>query len=320
MEEFFAAVEHFNAEIMDDPDYAALLGVYGPNLLHSTGSRALRRQHDFGDEAASLHPSQIRAIPHNAILQQMGFLANTLGGLGRAIRRDPGLVRRLYSDSPRFRRLFGMIEYARAFSSLDALKAYIDTVDPGLWLLRASRESDRDGRNTARAVAAHLERTRAHEMLVRVYRKLGRDCADLDEALSDLRADVVPAGHALGDVEKRENLELLHALRIALIQQVCRLAVHIPDFSVQHGTTPEELIAQILHLDIEHAVRQLEEIFPRADPADTDQGFGEPASYRNEENQSYLREHIEIFQPIDGLYRLIRRISNGVVYDIGALG
>lgn len=320
MPEFFATVEHFNGQIMDDPDYAILLGVFGPNLLHRTGSRALRRQHDFGDDGASLHPSQIRAIPHNAILQQMGFLANTLGGLGHAIRRDPGLFRALYGDSARLRRLVGMIEYARAFSNLDALKAYIDTMDPGLWLQRAAHEPDRERRSVDRMLAVSLERTRAHERLVRVYRKLRQDCADLDDALADLRADVVPAGHALSVAEERSNLELLHALRVALIQQVFKLSMHIPDFSSQHGTTPEALRAQILHLDIDHAVSVLADIFPRRDPADTDQGFGEPASYRSEETQSYLREHIEIFQPIDGLYRLIRRISNGVLYDTGALG
>jgi len=320
MGEFFAAVEHFNAEIMDNPDYATLLGVFGPNLLHRTGSRAVRRQHDFGEDAANLHPSQIRAIPHNAILQQMGFLANTLGGLGRAIRRDPGLFRSLYADSPRFRRIIGMIEYARAFSNLDALKAYIDTLDPGLWLLRASHEPDRERRNTDRAVAASLERTRVHERLVRIYRHLRRDCDDLDEALAELRANVVPAGHALGEAEKRQNLELMHALRTALIQQIFRLAVLVPDFSAQHGTTRDELLSHILHLDVDHAVALLEVIFPRTDPAETDQGFGEPATYRSEEAQSYLREHLEIFQPIAGLYRLIRRISSGVIYDTGALG
>ncbi|MGF1625461.1 MAG: phosphoenolpyruvate carboxylase [Alphaproteobacteria bacterium] len=320
MREFFTAVEHFNAEIMSNPDYATLLGVFGPNLLHRTGSRAMRRQHDYSDEVAGLNPSQIRAIPHNAILQQMGFLANTLGGFGRAIRRDPGLFRSLYADSPRLRRVIAMIEYARAYSSLDALKAYIDCTDPGLWLLRASHEPDRERRSADRAVSASLERTRAHERLVRVYRQLRRDCADLDDALADLRANVVPAGHALGQAEKRHNLELLHGLRTALIQQIFTLAVHIPDFSSQHGTTREAIIAQILHLDVDHAVSMLEQIFPQTDPAETDQGFGEAASYRSEETQSYLREHIEIFKPIDGLYRLIRRISNGVLYDTGALG
>src|SRR5690606_19865078 len=134
-------------------------------------------------------------------------------------------------DSPRFRRIIGMIEYARAFSNLDALKAYIDTLDPGLWLLRASHEPDRERRNTDRAVAASLERTRVHERLVRIYRHLRRDCDDLDEALAELSANVVPAGHALGEAEKRQNLELMHALRTVLIQQIFRLAVLVPDFS-----------------------------------------------------------------------------------------
>ena len=35
------------------------------------------------------HPSQLRAIPHNSILQQLGTLANTIGGVGEAVAKDP---------------------------------------------------------------------------------------------------------------------------------------------------------------------------------------------------------------------------------------
>ena len=34
------------------------------------------------------HPSQTRAIPQNTVLQQLGMLANSLGGIGRFIRKD----------------------------------------------------------------------------------------------------------------------------------------------------------------------------------------------------------------------------------------
>jgi phosphoenolpyruvate carboxylase len=39
-DEFFAAIEQFNARIIDDPCYATLLGAFGTNMLYPTGSRS----------------------------------------------------------------------------------------------------------------------------------------------------------------------------------------------------------------------------------------------------------------------------------------
>ena len=41
--EFVNTIKQFNTEIMDDPNYAALLNVFNVNLNHSTGSRAVKR-------------------------------------------------------------------------------------------------------------------------------------------------------------------------------------------------------------------------------------------------------------------------------------
>ena len=73
---------------MDDPNYAALLNVFGSNLTHSTGSRSVKRHIDYVYETLVYHPSQTRAIPQNSILQQLGMLANSLGGVGRFIGKD----------------------------------------------------------------------------------------------------------------------------------------------------------------------------------------------------------------------------------------
>ena len=73
---------------MDDPNYAALLNVFGSNLTHSTGSRSVKRHLDNSMKTLAYHPSQTRAIPQNSILQQLGMLANSLGGIGRFIRKD----------------------------------------------------------------------------------------------------------------------------------------------------------------------------------------------------------------------------------------
>ncbi len=99
------------------------------------------------------HPSQMRAIPHNGILQQMGLLANTVGGMGEAIVRDPSASSASTRASPRLRRLLGMVEWALEFTDLEALKSYIDLYDPGQWLSRAAQVKDADEAHGLRAVA-----------------------------------------------------------------------------------------------------------------------------------------------------------------------
>ena len=40
--EYVNTIKQFNTDIMDDPNYAALLNVFGSNLTHSTGSRSVK--------------------------------------------------------------------------------------------------------------------------------------------------------------------------------------------------------------------------------------------------------------------------------------
>ena len=92
--------------LVEDRGYAALLGAFGPALLDPTGSRPAARQSDgmAGAGARSRHPRELRAIPNNAILQQLGWCANTLQGLGAAASRHPETFADMRESSPRFRR------------------------------------------------------------------------------------------------------------------------------------------------------------------------------------------------------------------------
>ena len=75
--EFFATVQQEFTHLVDDPDYAALLSLFGTNLLYRTGSRPVAREaEEWGRPSKIEHPAQLRAIPNNAILQQLGFMAN----------------------------------------------------------------------------------------------------------------------------------------------------------------------------------------------------------------------------------------------------
>jgi phosphoenolpyruvate carboxylase len=313
--EFFITVRQFNERVMGDRNYAALLDSFGSNLLYPAGSRAMRRQTDGMAQRPDLaHPTQIRAIPHNSILQQLGLMANALGGVGQAVRKDPEHFQRLYRESRRFRNLMAMVRWALAFSHPDLLKAYIDLLDPGLWLMQAAHHSSIGRNDELRQVSDYLERLGNHERLTRIFRVLQADYLDLAAGLAFLEDEPpLPAS-------ARRDLHLLHAIRIALIQRIFLLATHIPAFTDQHGITPEQLMAKILHLEIDSAVAILGRVFPVVEERFDLSVFGEPASYRSEEAESYEAEHRRIFEPMAQLYELVRRAGSAITHIIGAVG
>jgi phosphoenolpyruvate carboxylase len=322
-EEFFATIERFNRRIMDDPAYGALLGAYGTNLLYTTGSRPARRQHDSWSGHINLeHPSQLRAIPHNAILQQLGFLANVIGGVGQAVTKDPERFQRLYEASPRFRRLMTMVEHAFKYSDLAVLEAYIDLFDPAFWLRHAARRSDEPRAEELLELAAVMERAALHERLKRIWRTFLRDYLALAAALREHRRRTRDAGAEpiAVDAASRDSMHQLNALRIALIQELYLLASHVPDFSDRQELTRDGLLARLIQLDIDASLAKLGEIFPMTEGDDQTLDFGEPTTYESAEGQSYRQEHVLIFQPMARLYDLIRRISSAVIYNVGALG
>jgi phosphoenolpyruvate carboxylase len=316
IKETFITVRRFNERVMDDPAYATLLDTFGGNLLFVSGSRPIRRQQDGVEQRVNLtHPTQMRAIPHNGILQQMGLLANTVGGVGEAIMRDPERFQRVYKASPRLRRLLGMVEWALEFTDLEALKSYIDLYDPGQWLSRAAQVKDPEQASELRAVAEHLEHEAIYNRLAKIYRVFQRDMLDLRDGLA-----LVGLPKPKIDAEVRANLRVLHGIRIGLIMRIFSLAVHVPDFSQQHNISREQLLTKIFHLEIDDAMRKLATIFPKVEETKFEGDFGEVATYVGDWNQTYEREHAKIFQPIAGLYTLILRVSSGVTHTIGAMG
>ena len=321
--EFFTIVQRFNQRIMDDASYGALLGAYGSNLLYRCGSRPTKRQHDSWSGQISLeHPSQLRAIPHNAVLQQMGFLANSIGGVGQAVAKDPERFQRLYEASPRFRRLMTVVEHAFKFSDLVVLRAYVELFDTGFWLARASGRSESRQAEPLTMLADVMERAGLHDQLIRIWRTFTRDYMALASALREHRRRTRQTGAEpiAVDSASRDVMHQLHAARIALIQELYLLAIRVPDFSARHELTRESLIARLIQLDVEAALRDLAAIFPILEQEDDALDFGEPATYAGAEYQSYRQEHTDIFQPIGMLYGLIRRISAAVIHNVGALG
>ncbi|MEJ0015563.1 MAG: phosphoenolpyruvate carboxylase [Acetobacteraceae bacterium] len=304
--DFFATVRAAMEALVDDQGYGALLGTFGPSLIDVTGSRPAARQSDGAVGAARIrHPRELRAIPNNAILQQLGWCANTLQGIGAGAARHPELFADLRQNSRRFHRAMDLASHALAHSDIGVLRAVIATLDPGTWLDRAEHTADRGGREALIAVARALERLGIWAAAQSMFRRVHADHLALREVWPDAPR-----------MATREVL--LHALRLALIHRIWLLATEIADFSPRHGVTRLVLEGVVLRLEIEPALDVLGQIFPSASDASEGLDYAEPAAPRG--MTAYAREHEEIFAPMRSLFGLVREIATIITHEVGAFG
>lgn len=308
--EFFATVQQNFSSLVDDKDYAALVGLYGAHILPRTGSRPNLRQDEAGSAPPVMeHVSELRAIPNNAILQGMAYLANVVFGVGRAAAKDEEAFGEMLASSPRFRRAMRLVQAALQASDLHALEAYASSVDPDMWLARAGA-ARREARARGMGELSQLgEVIGLADRLHRVIRRLGRDRLALGRSL------------AVEEDRRRRRLLLVHGLRIAIIQRICLLAVEVPEFSPDHGVTRAAIQQRLIRLDEAGAVEQLSDIFPKERPeAGEGADFGESATYRPDPALSYAMEDRDLFRPLLRLHNLVLRLGGALTHDIGALG
>ena len=302
--EFFATLEQDFAGLVADPDYAALVGVFSTHLLPKTRSRPVpRHAGDRGRPRTLASVSELRAIPNNGVLQQLGYLANSLYGLGRAAGKDQETFARMRESSPRFRRALALAEAAARASDLAVLDAYACTTDPSLWLARAGQAGHAA---CDLAVAEVADRAGLSEQLARVRRRLKAE---------DVRICAVGVHTAQG-----ERLYLLHALRIALIQRSDQLMVETPDFNPRGDVTLAAIQERLLRLDTPAVLEKLREYFPQRAEAASTCDYGEASTYAQADAQGYRRENEAVFEPLEQLFGLMLQISTAVTYEAGACG
>ena len=307
--DFFATIEQTFSALVDDPDYIALLSLFGTRLLHRTGSRPEQRQHDGQNGPHTLrNVGELRAIPNNGVLQQLGWLANSLEGVGRAAAHDRGSYASLYRTSPRFRRGMVMAEAARNLSSLDAIFAYAAVMDPALWLA-SERGAEETDRRAFESLAGVADKAGLHEGLERILRGVQAEHLRLAAVMT------------LEDTPRRARLLLLHGIRAAVLQRIARIAADIPPFNPQHGLTRAVVQEQLMRLDIPAAVKSLTDLFPLAESEPLrGASWGEPATYRADVAHGHAVEHETLFAPLLDLHRLTLDITSAINHEIGACG
>ncbi len=314
---FFISVKEFNTKLIDNPDYAALLGSFGVNMFFPTGSRVARRQHEGNVQVAIDHPSQLRAIPHNALLQQLGYLANSIGGIGTAIATDRERFRVVYNESQRLRRILGLVDHANQLSSIHVLSAYCSLFDSGGWLRRLAVESDPTQMEAMQRLTGMLGATSRGDKQQRLLRHLFKDYVELTRALRELNHER-PTGRV--DSRSRDALDVLHAVRILLIERLFLLAMRVPQVTSQPNVTTAAILDNLLHLDVPDALDVLRRAFPQDAQTPESPLTEAPATYQTHASQGYGREHDRLFQPIEQHYALIRRVTTAVSHWCNAFG
>ncbi len=119
--------------------------------------------------------------------------------------------------------------------------------------------------------------------------------------------------------EVSTDLSLLHGVRIALIHEIFLLIARMPRFSNQ-VISADDVINALLHLNIPYGVDILRRVFPVSEAIPDPEAFGEAATYRTDVDQGYEREHRELFDPMEDIFDIIRRIGTALSHITGAVG
>ncbi|MEO1014524.1 MAG: phosphoenolpyruvate carboxylase [Pseudomonadota bacterium] len=303
----YRAMKRWQEDLFEDASYQTALGAFALNFLHKTGSRKTRRQSgaSMRDAARSL-----RAIPHNAILQQLAAPANVGGGFGDAAAREPERFAALVEGSSRFERIFRLGARARSLTSLSVLRAYADVYDPSFWTVRA-RHAAASGLAEACGVAAEaLGGLGVESALRRLANHLSTDRRGFDSiAIGSHSKDQFPS-----------PLYMLHAARIALIMRALLLTASAPSFSDRHEVSKADLMEKAARLELAETAALLARIFPReGEQADAFAGLNEPAHDDGGE-AGYPEVHAKIVAPLLEIDAAIKDISCGVAHYYGAYG
>ncbi len=313
--DFYRGIRRFQRGLLEWRTYARAITAFGLGLLNETGSRRSRRQSDLAaDREMSLR--QIRAIPHNAVLQQLGYPVNLLAGAGTAAAEDMEAVAALLAESARGRQLLRMLAAANRLASIKTVAAYGELFNSAYWASRPYRGMEVRLEGACLALAERLEGDDRMGEFRRLASRLRVDGLKLHRLLSS-----VPTGAEDEDREgTRRSLGVLHALRLALMQHMFIKAVQIPVFARSNDISRDDVINMVFSLRIDDALAQLRRAFPVTTPAITDYAVAAPTDYPDIETQAYAGIRRDYIEPIAAAYALCLRITTAIANHFGAHG
>ncbi len=312
--DFFEHIMDYQTSLFEKDDYRDALGAFGTGLLVKTGSRKSIRQFEAAhDHRARL--GEMRAIPHNAILQQMGYALNVISGVGETVRDQHDRFVDLYEGSERLRRIMSLVQHARSLSSIKTLASYSALFDDAFWVTRPLNDDETHLKNACIYLADLLRGDRRHDGIMHLATYLREDAVRLHDVFDELNIKVYRSNE-----QWREGLDMMHALRIALIQHIYLLAAQIPEFSMANGISRERVIGLIISFHITDAVALLREVYPVSMPQPLDYDMEEEAGGLDHQGVSYASIQSDLIDPMEQTYELVLLLGAGIAHNFGAHG
>lgn len=309
--DFYRALRRWHERLFANPDYGHLLNDFATNFLIKAGSRQRRRS------SGPAGPRSLRAISHNATLQQLGVPVNTAAGIGSALRRERDQVNDLIKDSPRMRGLMKLASMARSATSVPVLRAYASVYDPTFWVALSKMSDDPDVSLAYRRIYYLLQDRQTSSSIEKIANSFSIDFSKFDPMLANM--DQVPSSEVRR--EARLDVHVLHAIRQALMMKALALAGKLPTVSRRHESTVEDIMHLIRTMQIGDAVSLLCEIFPASREEEARlEGLSEPGHMTGNPANGYDQLHEDVIKPLDDIDRLMHMTTLAICQAYGAYG
>jgi phosphoenolpyruvate carboxylase len=313
--DFYRAIRDVQHDHLASDTYSRALTAFGLGMLNDTGSRKSRRQSDLAADR-TMNLRQIRAIPHNAILQQLGYPVNVIAGIGTAAEGNREEIAGLLRESPRGQQLVRLARAANALASIKTVAAYGELFNSAYWASRPYRGNEQHIADACLTLGEYLTKDDRAGVFRRLASRLRVDSLKLHRLLA-----LIPDEAPLPDREEtRRNLGVLQSIRLALFQHMFLRVVTVPAFSRANDISREDVLEMVFTLRIEEALAQLRRAFPITFPKIDDFTVSEPTDYPDEGATGYAAIHRDFIDPIARSQALALRITTAIANDFGAHG
>ncbi|WP_057884488.1 phosphoenolpyruvate carboxylase [Tsuneonella troitsensis] len=313
--DFYRAIKDHQREHLESGTYSRAITAFGLGMLVETGSRKSRRQSDLAADR-DMNLRQIRAIPHNAVLQQLGYPVNVIAGVGSAADGNLEELAGLLRDSARGRQIVRLLRAANALASIKTVAAYGELFNSAYWASRTYRGTEEHLAPACAALAEYLTKDDRNGVFRRLASRLRVDALKLHRLL-----ELVPDDSPLATREQvRREIGVLQSLRLALLQHMFLKAVSIPAFSRANDISRDDVLEMVFTLRIDDALAQLRRAYPAQVARAADFEVDEPGEYPDGEAEGYASIHRDFIDPIAAAQALSLRVSVAIANLFGAHG
>lgn len=313
--DFYRAIRSHQRDHLESSTYSRAITAFGLGLLNETGSRKSRRQSDLSADR-DMNLRQIRAIPHNAILQQLGYPVNVIAGVGSAADGNYEDVAALLQDSERGRQLVRLLRAANALASIKTVAAFGELFNSAYWASRPYRGTESHLSDACESLAEYLTKDDRTGVFRRLASRLRVDALKLHRLLA-----LIPDEAPLADREHtRRTIGVLQSLRLALLQHMFLKAVSIPAFSRANDISRDDVLEMVFTLRIDDALAQLRRAYPTSFPQLADFDIQEPSDYPDGDGKGYSAIQRDYIDPLERAYDLTRQITTAIANEFGAHG